>query len=182
MVPLCFFLALLGFTDTYGAWIRNSAWPARLHISTNTAIILLVGTLILLYDLFNVFVNSVYWYLFRDMIPGSYLGRFMAAFAIVKALAEWIWQRFFFAKLETNTKQIYIGAAIMYLFGFGFMCLMVREGQYPPPKDIDPGKPLFERIANGIVTYFTQCFSHPLYLTYYLARHTTLFGREHARI
>jgi len=28
-------------------------------------------------------VNSIYWYLFRDVIPSAFLGRFMGAFRTI---------------------------------------------------------------------------------------------------
>ena len=31
-------------------------------------------------------------------------------------------------------KWIYCGTALLYFFGFGLMCLMIKEGQYPPRK------------------------------------------------
>src|SRR5205814_1242071 len=81
--PLCLFLSVLGFSDQIGAAIRASSWPAKLHLAPITLILIVMGVLILLYDVFNVFVNSIYWYLFRDVIPTPFLGRFMAAVRMV---------------------------------------------------------------------------------------------------
>src|SRR4051812_45890347 len=170
MPLLCIFLAILGYTDSIGAWIRASSLPSRLHLSPAAAIILVLGVLILLYNVFNVFVNSVYWYLFRDVIPSPYLGRFMAAFRMVGTLANMIWGAFLYGRIETHTSTIYVAASITYFAGFGLMCLMVKEGHYPPPEDYDKSEPWLRKIANSIRTYARECFSHPMFVAFYIAQ------------
>jgi maltose/moltooligosaccharide transporter len=167
---LCLFLSLIGFSDDIGAWIRASNWPAKLGISPVTAIIVALGALIVLYDVFNVFVNSIFWYLFRDVVPSAYLGRFMAGFRIAQALAQWVWGNFVFRGIETHARQIYVGIALLYLVGFGLMCLMVREGKYPPPTDEVKGEPGLLRAWHAVQTYARECFTHPLYIWFYIAQ------------
>src|SRR5688500_15349618 len=168
---LCLFLAVLGFSDPIGAWVKGSNWPARLNLSPIATIALLMGALILLYDVFNVFVNSIFWYLFRDVIPTAFLGRFMAAFRMVGMAAGFIWWTFIYGKIETHTKHIYIGASLLYFFGFGMMCLMVKEGEYPPPEDIAPStEPWLTRVWRSIRTYRRECFSPPLFVSFYISQ------------
>jgi Na+/melibiose symporter-like transporter len=168
---LCFFLAILGFSDHIGAWIRNSSLPAKLNLSPLTTIIIVMALLILLYDVFNVFANSIYWYLFRDVIPSAFLGRFMAAFRMVGTCASMIWWAFIYGRIETHTPHIYVGAAIVYFLGFGAMCLMVKEGQYPPPEEIaPPTEPWLQRTWKSIRTYARECFSHPLFVIFYISQ------------
>jgi maltose/moltooligosaccharide transporter len=167
---LCIFLAILGFTDSIGASIRASSLPGKLHLSPAAAIVIVLGVLILLYNVFNVFVNSVYWYLFRDVIPSAYLGRFMAAFRMVGTVANMIWGAFLYGRIETHTATIYVGASIVYFVGFGLMCLMVKEGSYPPPEDYDKSEPWPRKFVHAIRTYARECFSHPLFVAWYLAR------------
>ena len=167
---LCVFLSILGFSDHIGAWIRNSSLPQRLNLSPVTLIVIVMGVLILLYDIFNVFVNSIYWYLFRDVVPSAFLGRFMATFRMVGALGTMIWGAFIYGKLETHTPYIYVGAALVYFFGFGLMCLMVKEGKYPPPQDFVKSEPWLRKTLRAIRTYARECFSHPLFVSFYLAQ------------
>jgi Na+/melibiose symporter-like transporter len=167
---LCAFLAVLGFSDHVGAWIRSSSWPARLHLSPLVMIVIVMGVLILLYDVFNVFVNSVYWYLFRDVIPSAFLGRFMAAFRMVGTLATMLWGAFIYGHIETQTPAIYVTAAIVYFVGFGLMCLMVKEGRYPAPEDYVQSEAWLRKVIHAIRTYARECFSHPVFVTFYFAQ------------
>jgi hypothetical protein len=171
MPVLCVFLATLGFSDQIGAWIKISSWPARLNLSPIATVAIVMGALILLYDVFNVFVNSIFWYLFRDVIPTAFLARFMAAFRMVGMAAAFVWWTFFYGKIETHTRYIYGGAALLYFFGFGLMCLMVKEGEYPPPEVIARStEPWLMRAGRSIRLYCRQCFSHPLFVIFYLSQ------------
>src|SRR5204863_8693739 len=102
MPLLCIFLALLGFSDSIGASIRSSSWPAKFHLSATAMIVIVMGVMIVLYDVFNVFVNSIYWYLFRDVVPSAFLGRFMAAFRMVGTVAAMIWNEYFYGHVQTR--------------------------------------------------------------------------------
>jgi MFS family permease len=170
LVPLCIFLAILGFSDAIGAKIIGSSWPARLNLAPVTLIMIVMGILILCYNVFNVFVNSIYWYLFRDVIPTAFLGRFMAAFRMVGTLASMIWGAFIYGRIETHTPHIYVTAAVIYFLGFGLMCLMVKEGNYPPPADYDRSEPWLQKVWHSIRTYARECFSHPLFIAFYLGQ------------
>jgi maltose/moltooligosaccharide transporter len=134
-------------------------------------IVIVMVLLILLYDVFNVFVNSVYWYLFRDVVPSAFLGRFMATFRMVGTLANMIWGAFIYGRIETDTPTIYVGAALVYFVGFGLMCLMVKEGQYPPPTDVPrQSESWWQRTWAGIRTYARECFSHPMFVLFYCSQ------------
>jgi MFS family permease len=167
---LCVFLAILGFSDHIGAWIRTSSWPAALGLSPVVTIVIVMGVFILLYDVFNVFVNSIYWYLFRDVVPSAFLGRFMAAFRMVGSLANMIWGALIFGRIETHTPYVYGIAALVYFFGFGLMCLMVKEGDYPAPADVARSEPWLARMLHAIRTYARECFSHPLFVIFYASQ------------
>jgi hypothetical protein len=174
MPLLCLFLAVLGYSDSIGAWIHASPLPARLHLSPVAAIVIVMGVVMLLYDIFNVFVNSIFWYLFRDVIPEAYLSRFLAAFRMVGTFSHMIWGLFIYGKIETYTRQIYLGAALLYLFGFGLMCLKVKEGEYPPPEDTAGRDPWHVRFRQAGKTFYSECFTHPLFIAFYLSQ--TLFA------
>lgn len=168
---LCLCLAALGFTDEIAAYVMSSRWPAMLHIPPTWMLIIVLGALVVLYDFFNVYVNSVYWALFADVIPREFMGKFIGAFRFVGMGAGFIFSWFIFGKLETHTRYIYIGAASLYAFGFTLLCLKVREGQYAPPDDLPAhDTPRLVRFFQGVKIYFSECFSHPLWISYYAAK------------
>jgi MFS family permease len=57
-------------------------------------------------------------------------------------------------------REIFIGAALLYLIGFGMACLMIKEGEYPPPEGENDNS---GRGIKGIVTFFRESFSHKIY-------------------
>jgi maltose/moltooligosaccharide transporter len=168
LFPLAICMAALGYSDEIGEYIRNAQWIANLGISPMWAIMIVMGVVILLFDFFNVFINTIYWYLFADVIPKELMGRFFSLFRIVGMFAGSLFGWFVQEYIETKTKYIYLGAAALYLFGFGLMCWKVREGEYPPPKDITSRAPWYIRLKNTIKVYFEECFRHPVHVNLYI--------------
>jgi maltose/moltooligosaccharide transporter len=162
---LCLFLAGVGYTEDIAVFMRESPFLKSWGISPHVATITLVGFLVLGFAFFNEFVNSVYWYLFADVVPQAFLGRFMGLFRAVGSLANFFFQLYIFPHAETHAKEIYIGIAILYFFGFGLMCWKVKEGQYPAEEDREEHIGFLDKVK----TYVNECFrSHPIYLNYYL--------------
>lgn len=160
--PLAFFLILMGLSGDLGKWLAGvlGSWSPE-----HATIALLVGFMVG-FQFFNLFVASVYYYLFNDVVPPHLLSRFMSLFRIVGTLGGALYNMFIFRFAESHAAEIFIGAAILYLIAFGSMCLKVREGDYPPP-------PEFVKRGPGILaaakTYFTECFTHRLYWFFFLA-------------
>jgi predicted MFS family arabinose efflux permease len=98
------------------------------------------------------------------VVPEHYLGRFMGLFRVIGAIAGFIWSLYIFPHAETHAREIYIGASLLYFFGFSLMCWRVKEGQYPPEPEAEkkPG------IAAQARTYVRECFCHPVYVWGYV--------------
>jgi maltose/moltooligosaccharide transporter len=94
----------------------------------------------------------------------------MAAFRMVGTISPMLWGAFIYGRIETHTPHIYVGAAVVYFLGFGLMCLMVKEGKYPPVEDYVKSEPWLQKIRHAIRTYARECFSHPLFVTFYRAQ------------
>jgi len=166
---LCACLALMGFSDDlcgllqrHSEYLRSFA-PASLTIG-------LIAVFMIMFQFFNMFVGSVFWYLFNDVVPAQFLARFMGAFRIVGTGASAIYQCFIFKYANIYMREIFTGAAVLYLVGFGMACLMIKEGEYPPPsgENDKSGKGL-----KGIITFFKESFSHRFYVLRFLC---TSFG------
>ena len=84
------------------------------------------------FTFFNSFVGSVFWYLFNDVVPEHLLARFMSLFRLVSLLTASVYNFFIFRHAGTHSTQILSGISLLYFFGFGLMCLKVKEGKYPP--------------------------------------------------
>lgn len=168
-------LAAVGFTDTLRAFVSLPLVAGTFDlfgISQQGALIAVVGALMLGFAFFNEFVNSIYWYLFADVIPSAYLGRFLSLFRMVGIAAQFVFSKWVFPHAEGHLATIYTTIAAMYLVGFSLMCWRVKEGEYPPiPADLS-GKP---NLFRTIRLYVTECFmSHRIYAFLYV--HSALFA------
>ncbi|HUW82333.1 MAG TPA: MFS transporter [Phycisphaerae bacterium] len=122
--------------------------------------LLAIGIFVVMFHFFDEFVNSVFWYLFADVVPDELLGRFLALFRLVGTAAGALFQAFVFPHAETHMPHIFFGISILYLFGFTVMCWRVKEGEYPPPDDLGEKPSVFKQIK----VYLSECFSHPIYI------------------
>jgi MFS family permease len=129
-------LILVGWSEDIGPWLQN--WlPAAKNIAPSTMIVILLATFWVAFQFFNMFVNSVFWYLFNDVVPPQFLGRFMGLFRVATALSSAICAGLLYKYADPDAyphalRPLLTGAALLYFFGFGLMCFRVKEGQYPP--------------------------------------------------
>ena len=156
---MCLSLALFGWADPISLFLQRNL--SALHgMAPTTVIIVFLGLVVALFQFFNMFVNSVFWYLFNDVVPAQYLARFLGAFRIVGTAAGAFYNYFIFQYSESHMREIFLGAALLYLIGFGATCLKVREGEYPPVE----GESNQDKQGGGaVLTFFRECLSHKIY-------------------
>lgn len=163
------FLVLLGFSSQLGSFIY-SLMPAGSSLSPATVMIACIGTFMVGFQFFNMFVNSVFWYLFNDVVPAAFMGRFLGLFRIVIGIKAALFNFFIFKYAESHMTVIFVGASLLYAIGFGIMCLKVKEGEYPPPEtNVDGGNGLISEFR----TYARECYSRRYYWNLFLY---TAFG------
>jgi MFS family permease len=159
-------LILLGYSESIAVALRG--WiPILQAVAPNTLIIGMIAFFLVVFQFFNMFVNSLFWYLFNDVVPPQFLARFMGLFRIVGTAAGAIYQGFFFKYAESNMREIMVGGALLYFVGFGLMCVFVKEGKYPPP----PEETTFKRknIFADVITFGKESFSTRFYWYFYLS-------------
>jgi MFS family permease len=158
------FLILIGFSTDIGGWLAGTGLVKAMGWASNAVILVLVCVFVVAYQFFNLFVGSVYYYLFADVVPTPVMGRFLGLTRIVSQLALFVWGRWIFGLAETHMRSIYVGIGLLYLVSFLLMCWKIREGQYaPPPKRLPGG-----RITGWVKTYVKECFHSPFYLWIFL--------------
>ncbi len=133
-------------------------------LSPKNATLLLIALFVVMFHVFDEFVNSVFWYLFADVVPEVLIGRFVALFRVVGILATAAFSAFVFPYAETHMQWIFLGGAVVYLFGFSLMCMNVKEGEYPPPDDLGENPSIIKQIK----VYVSECFSHRVYIFTFL--------------
>lgn len=158
------FLILLGFSSQLGSFIY-SLLPAGSHISSTSVTIACIGVFMVGFQFFNMFVNSVFWYLFNDVVPQVFMGRFLGLFRIVIGIKTTLFNFFIFKYAESHMTEIFFGASLLYAVGFGIVCFMVKEGEYSPPEENSDGRNGF---VSELKTYACECYSHWYYWKLYL--------------
>ena len=122
----------VGYADRVGFWV-HSHYPTLGHLTPNSFAVLSIAVFMVAFSFLNTFVNSVFWYLFNDVVPEHLLARFMSWFRSVSMASSSIYNFFIFKYAGAHSTEIIVGAGMLYFAGFGMMCLKVKEGQYPPP-------------------------------------------------
>jgi MFS family permease len=164
LLVLC--VVALGFSETIGTWIHAHLAAYLDGVSPAMVTIITMSALLTGFSFFNTFVNSVFWYLFNDVVPEMLLARFMSWFRVVSLGAGALYSFFIFQYAGTHFKEIFLGAGVLYFFGFGMMIFMVKEGEYPPvPQYVDGD---VGPIA-AIKTYAVESFAHRHYWFIFLA-------------
>jgi maltose/moltooligosaccharide transporter len=167
------FLILIGYYDTLTNLFTGGADQVQFLGATlgqGTVKLIVFGALLIGWDFANIFVNTVYWYLFNDVVPSAYLSRFLSLFRIVGTLAGMAYNEWVFPHSMTHFRTVFVVAGIAYVVGFLMMCFFIREGEYPPPpENVDGGSGLI----SAIKTFWRECFTHRLYWYFFLANTCT---------
>lgn len=154
------FLVLLGFSKELGRGLHGLLAHGFLTLSPAACTLGLLWLFIIGFSFFNLFANTIFWYLFNDVVPTPFMGRFLGLMRIVGALASGVFNFFLFKYAESHTGIIFFGAALLYFTAFLMMCLKVKEGEYPPP---DPIVKKEGHFFNFVQTYFKECVSHRIF-------------------
>lgn len=169
---LCICLGMLGFCDDIAVFLQKYS-PAMREYAPATVTIGLIAIFMIMFQFFNMFVGSVFWYLFNDVVPAKFLGRFIGSFRIVGTAAGAVYNFFIFKYANTHMHTIFIGAAILYFAGIGVMCLLVKEGEYPP---VEGEADKDNKGWGGIKTFLKESFSHKFYWMKYFSTSFAAIG------
>lgn len=166
------FLSLIPFSPEISRCLENSAgWRQVMEHSPIGTLVLVTGVLIVLFQVANMVVASIYYYLFNDIVPTHMLSRFLALFRAVGTLAGFLFNRYVFGMAESHTRHIFISAALLYGISFLLMCWKVKEGDYDPPDPHEAGR---RSLIGSIRLYFQECFTHSYYVWFFVG--TALFS------
>ena len=163
------FMILMGYHMEIGRFFFSHLF-AHSGASQATVTIVLMALLVAGYQLFHLIVNSVYFYLFNDVVPEQFLGRFLAFFRAIGTAMAALFHIFVFPYAQTHSKEILVLTGIVYFVGFTMMILKIKEGQYPPPPPLDKakGSAVVSAVAS-VRMYMRECFCHKFYWYLYLS-------------
>lgn len=158
-------LALIPFAPEITRYVNAiECIAAFMKNSPITTFTLISGILVAAFQIFNLFVQSVYYYLIADVVPTAFIGRFYGLFKVFGTLAGLTFNYLIFGMAQTHMHEIFIGIALFYGFFITIMCLQVKEGEYPPPNKEE------ERAYwwSGVRNYAVECFGHRIYLLIFM--------------
>jgi maltose/moltooligosaccharide transporter len=161
-ITLC--LVGMAYSAEIGQWLHTHVVAGRGGFGVNAVIIGTIAVLMVTFQFFNMFISSVYYYLFNDVVPAQFVSRFMAFFRLVGSLAGMCFSYFIFPFAKTHLTEIFLGAAVLYFIGFMLMCWRVREGEYPPAPPLVDNRTGFLASAK---TYLKESYTHPFYLCFF---------------
>ena len=154
-------LAIIPFAPEITQALERVGWLASLlKNSPITTLVLVSGILVVTFQIFNMFISSIYHYLVVDVVPEAFIARFYGLFQISGAFAGFAFNYFIFGMAKTHMHEIFIGISVVYGFFITLMCLKVKEGEYPPPNKKEKSGHWW----SGIRNYAVECFGRPLYL------------------
>lgn len=156
---LCVSLALLGWSDEIQV-LAQQYIPLLRGFAPATVVVALVGLFLTAFQFYNMFVSSVFFGLFNDVVPPQFIGRFIGLLRVVSMIAVSLYNWCVFKYAETHMREIFIGAAIVYFLGLGLVCLTTKEGEYPP---IEGESESDAKGVNGIKAFFKECFTNKFY-------------------
>lgn len=155
----------LAFSPWIGTWLhtRLGLAPDRLNLT----IITVLGLSWTMFEFATVAANAVFGGLINDVVPHELIGRFFGLFRAVSLLTGMVFNFFLIGHAKEYFMPILVGIGIIYGGGVVLMCLMVKEGEYPPPGP--PGPAGLAGFWVAAKSYGRDCFSHPYYLWVFAA-------------
>ncbi len=163
-------LCLMAFSAELGVLLHGLVGPS----TGLSAAAVTVGTIAIAMGLFkfsDMFVNTVFWYFFNDVVPHNVMARFLSLFRIVGAGACVLYNYFIYQYALSHLRLIFVCVACLYLIGFTMMCLLVKEGTYPPPAKLAEKR---GDIIAMVKSYLGECLQHRLYIYFFL--HNMFWG------
>ncbi|MEI8309671.1 MAG: MFS transporter [Verrucomicrobiota bacterium] len=158
-------LCLIGFSPNIGQWLHGSGLGNLTGWSVGAVTVAVIAVLIFMFRIAELFVGTVFYYLFNDVVPLQFMARFLALFRVVGTGAGALYSYFVFPHALEHMRLIFVCVGILYFVGFVMMCLMVKEGEYPPPT------PLAEKSKGrfaAVRLYFKECLHQKLHVLLYL--------------
>jgi MFS family permease len=115
------------------------------------------------FEFATIAVSAVFGGLINDVVPKPLLGRFFGLFRAISLIDGMIFNYWLIGKVDTHYTLILTLVGLGYGVAFTWVCIKVKEGEYPPPSTTTaaPGP---VRALGGAGTYLRECFSSRYYL------------------
>ncbi|MDP0498292.1 MAG: MFS transporter [Verrucomicrobiota bacterium JB024] len=113
--------------------------------------------------------QAIFGGLINDVVPRSLLGRFYGLFRAVSLIDGIIFNFWIMGWVPTHFTWIMVIVGVFYGVSFMFVCLKVKEGEYPPPPtEEEGGQGPLRKFWRETTRYCRECFSHKYYVCVFL--------------
>ncbi|MFV0338935.1 MAG: MFS transporter [Chthoniobacterales bacterium] len=121
------------------------------------------------FEFATVIGQAVFGGLINDVVPKELLGRFFGLFRAVSLLDGIFFNYWLMGKVPDHFTLILTIIGIFYGLAFTWVCLKVKEGEYPPP----PEETIKAHNALGnffgeVKTYARECFTNSYYISIFI--------------
>jgi MFS family permease len=175
--PLAACLIAVGFSPHIAHWLQH-AFPHYFGGFAITSLVVgVIATTMIAYKFFDLFPQSVYYYLFADVIPPKLMGTFVSLFRVCGTIGVLVFNWKLLKHAEDSPGLICTLAGGLYLFAFVMLAIMVREGDYPPPEPVRKG-PIIERFFDTTRKYIRECYSFSYYWKFYIFGFCYMVGTQ----
>lgn len=155
----CAALFLFAGASGIGGYIAGLL-KGGMAVAPATVTIVVIGIIMVMYQFFYMFVASVIFYIYNDVIPAQFLARVVGMTQVVSVGAAAVFNFFFFQYAETHFSALMILVSVTYAAGTGLMCFFLKEPKYLPLTEEESRQ---SRGIEGILTFLKESFSHPFY-------------------
>lgn len=152
----CAAIFLFAGADTIGSWIAGAA-----DLAPATVTIGVFAVIMAMYQFFYMFVASVIYYLYNDIVPTRFLARAVGMTQVGAVAASATFNFFFFKYAETHFSRLMVMVGCVYAIGTTLMCFLIKEPQLPPLNDDEKNK---SQGIRGVITFMKESFSHRFYV------------------
>jgi MFS family permease len=157
----------LALTPFISHWVHGH-FP---QLSATTVSLICFGLFWAAFEFATIASQAVFGGLINDVVPATLMGRFYGLFRAVSLIIGIIFNFWIFGKIPSHFTLILLTVGAFYSIAFMWVCLKVKEGQYPPPP-----APLSRPDRTGIVEgflgevrrYFRECFTNYYYVSVFI--------------
>lgn len=127
---VCLAMIGLAFSPMIGRWMHEALGG---QAPVESWIIGVFAVCWVVFEVFALISSNLFTALVTDVVPRQVIGRFFAMFRMVSLGAGILFNYTLLKHAEDHYIPLFLGIAAIYGLGFTVMCLLVKEGEYPPP-------------------------------------------------
>ena len=157
-------LCVVGFSPEIGQRLFAVGLGHATGWSLGAITVGVIAVTIFLFRIAELFISTLFYYFFNDVVPLKVMARFLGLSGVVGAGGGALYNFFIYQHALTHMRVIFAAAGLLYFVGFVMMCLFVKEGEYPPP----PPRPAKRNLLVMVSTYATECLQQRLHVLLYL--------------